>query len=95
MDGNLPIWIFGSLITIGLFVIGILQTRNAQQHDRRLAAIDASLATLGKFKDEVLTGYLTKGEHKDHREECLDKFMEVFSRLRELEKGNGNGQRPI
>lgn len=86
----LPVWIFGSLITIGLFIIGILQNRNAQQQDRRLAAIEARLDGLGKFKDDVLKGYLTKGEHKDHREECLEKFTEVFTRLRELEKGNGH-----
>lgn len=82
---SLPVWIFGSLISIGLFIIGFLQTRNAQQQDRRLAAIELRLDALGQFKDEVLKGYLTKGEHKDHREECLEKFAEVFKRLHDLE----------
>ncbi|MFH1058504.1 MAG: hypothetical protein V1797_07485 [Pseudomonadota bacterium] len=82
---SLPVWIFGSLITIGLFVIGILQTRNAQQQDRRLAAIEARLDSLGQFKDEVLKGYLTKTEHKDLREECIGKFSEIFKRLHDLE----------
>jgi hypothetical protein len=68
-----------------------LQTRNAQQQDRRLANIEARMDALGEFKDEVLKGYLTKGEHKDHREECLDKFSEIFRRLREMEAGK-NGK---
>ncbi len=92
MGESWAIWIFGTLITIGLFAIGYLQTRNAQQQERnaqqqerRLAAIEGHLDSLGKFKDEVLKGYLTKNEHNYHRDECIGKFAEIFQRLHDLE----------
>jgi uncharacterized membrane-anchored protein YhcB (DUF1043 family) len=81
------IGVAGLILGVGEAVVVYLVNKSNSQQETRFEDIKEQLTNLGKFKDEVLASYPTRSEISDHRSDCRDQFSNIFSRLRDLEKG--------